>query len=273
MNKNYMNPKWVLKRVWLRISGKEVRLLYRELQASHETLERVKAEVEHAKNSRETRIHPYVAEALMIASKSAATYMTLSRPTNNFSLEGKFTKYGSDKETRHSYAATYSEILKNLDTPHILEIGLGSLNGFPYGGLPPGGSIKAWRDAYPSAVIVGADIDKEAVGSISEIGMVVDQTSDDSLDAFVQEVGEYAPFDLIVDDGFHDPHANFRTLIKVFPLISESGAYVIEDVHQSMVDLWRLLSRSIDAEMEIRDLSAERPEADDNILLIFSKRG
>ena len=103
--------------------------------------------------------------------------------------------------------------------------------------------------------------------------MVVDQTSDDSLDAFVQEVGEYAPFDLIVDDGFHDPHANFRTLIKVFPLISESGAYVIEDVHQSMVDLWRLLSRSIDAEMEIRDLSAERPEADDNILLIFSKRG
>ena len=321
MNKKFLNLAWVLKRVWLRITGIEARRLYQdllktqssltatrqelttregelaatrqelttrdgelaatrqelttregELTATRNSVEILTAELNHSRHARETRVHPYVSEALAIASKNNRTTSTFKSEATVNDLEGMFTKYGSDKESRHSYALTYSEILQGRQDPHILEVGLGSLNGFPYGGLPPGGSIKAWREAYPTSLIVGADIDEEAVASISEIGIVVDQTSDESLNNFVARIKEYAPFDLVVDDGFHDPHANLRTLLKVFPLIADTGAYVIEDIHNSMVDLWRVLSSTIDAELEIRDLSAERPETDDNILLIFRKK-
>jgi len=300
IDKRYINPGWVVKRVWLRVSGKEARSLYQEflemksvllsreseltstqeqlsqreseLTSTQEQLSQREVDLSHSRNSRETRIHPFVSEALKIASRNtSATLSEISTSATNV-LEGMFSKYGSDKESRHSYSLTYSELLQGHQNPHILEIGLGSLNGFPYGGLPPGGSIKAWREAYPTSLIVGADIDEEAVKSISEIGLVVDQTSDQSLDDFVENINQYGPFDLVVDDGFHDPHANLRTLIMVFPLISDSGAYVIEDIHNSMVDLWKLLSMTIEAELEIRDLSSERPETDDNILLIFRKK-
>jgi hypothetical protein len=307
MKSKYLNLIWVVKRVWQRISYREARSLYQQVQLAQENVitrenelaaprnelaaprnelattrnelaatrnELISRENElaHSRNSREARIHPYVSEALAIASKNTQIALTHEGEATINNLEGTFNKYGSDKESRHSYALTYSEILQGRKNPHILEIGLGSLNGFPYGGLPPGGSIKAWREAYPNSIIVGADIDEEAVNSISEIGIVVDQTSDESLDQFVTKIAKYAPFDLIVDDGFHDPHANLRTLMKVFPLTAESGVYVIEDIHNSMVDLWRLLSLTVDADLEIRDLSAERPGTDDNILLIFKKK-
>jgi hypothetical protein len=295
-----MKPAWVFKRAWLRVSGREAHGLYRELVATKETLatrdgelaatrselatragelaatrnsvEVLTSQLNHSRHSRETRIHPYVSEALAIASKNSRTTSTYKSQATTNDLEGTFSKYGSDKESRHSYALTYSEILQGSHNPHILEVGLGSLNGFPYGGLPPGGSIKAWREAYPTSLIVGADIDEEAVASISEIGMVVDQTSDESLEAFVEKIQEYAPFDLIIDDGFHDPHANLRTLLKVFPLISDTGAYVIEDIHNSLVDFWKVIGSTHDSHLEIRDLSAERPDTDDNILLIFRKK-
>ena len=289
----------LLKRIWERLNGDEARGLHRtllvtksalvsredelavtqdqlsqrsnELALTQSLITQMEVDLSISKHSRDTRLHPYVSEALEIASKNINVAFSEKSSYADNVLKGLFTKHGSDKESRHSYSLTYSELLKGQQNPHILEIGLGSLNGFPYGGLPPGGSIKAWREAYPTSLIVGADIDEEAVASISEIGFVVDQTSDQSLDKFVANINEYAPFDLVVDDGFHDPHANLRTLLKVFPLISDSGAYVIEDIHNSMVDLWQLLSLTIEAELEIRDLSSEREETDDNILLIFRK--
>jgi len=293
MNRNLLNPFWLVRKISLRVSGIEARNLYKELvelkskkvdhdkqsiefrealEKAHQDLQVIQHQFTFAREARETRIHSYVAEALSLASAKVQVKQSRAASSKHSDLDGKFSKYGSDKETRHSYAATYAEILAGIENPHILEIGLGSLNGFPYGGLAPGGSIKAWRDAYPTAVIVGADIDEEAVNSISEIGVVVDQTSDESLNIFVSKIGAYSPFDLIVDDGFHDPHANLRTLMKVFPLLSDTGSYVIEDVHNSMIDLWRLLSLTVDGTLEIRDLSADRPETDDNFLLIFTKK-
>ena len=293
MKRQVVNPFWVMKKIWNRVTGIEARSLYRQLldlkenypqnkslqietqialEEAREELQITKHQLTFAREARETRIHPYVAEALSLGARNTKVRLSYAASGDFKILDGKFSKYGSDKESRHSYAATYAEILDGIESPHILEVGLGSLNGYPYGGLPPGGSIKAWREAYPTSVIVGADLDEEAVASISEVGFVVDQTSNQSLEAFVGKIQEYAPFDLIVDDGFHDPHANLRTLLKVFPLIADTGAYVIEDVHNSMVDLWLVLSSTIDADLEIRDLSAERPETDDNILLIFRKK-
>ena len=224
-----------------------------------------------SRESRDTRIHRFVAEALSLAAPLTPSRVTKENLKITGSLLGKFTEFGSDKEVRHNYAEAYIEILTGVESPHILEIGLGSLNGFPYGGLPPGGSIKAWRDAYPTSVIVGADIDPESVSAISEVGFIVDQTSDDSIDAFTESIRQYSPFDIVVDDGFHDPHANFRTLLKVFPLVAKSGAYVIEDVHETLIDFWRVIAATLNADLELRDLRNDRPTVEDNILLIFRK--
>ena len=311
MNQNYLNPIWVLKRTFLRISGREARRLFSEVNelkedlatshtqlqsAQHElaaTLDQVNSlhseletnqaqlqsaqhelaatshELSMSRESRDTRIHRFVAEALSLAAPLTPSRVTKENLKITGSLLGKFTEFGSDKEVRHNYAEAYIEILTGVESPHILEIGLGSLNGFPYGGLPPGGSIKAWRDAYPTSVIVGADIDPESVSAISEVGFIVDQTSDDSLDAFTESIRQYSPFDIVVDDGFHDPHANFRTLLKVFPLVAKSGAYVIEDVHETLIDFWRVIAATLNADLELRDLRNDRPTVEDNILLIF----
>jgi len=279
------NPSWWAKRIHYRITGREARQLFQDLnnakmdnneiatilESTRAELTRVNELLQYWQNSRNTRIHPYVSEALSLGASLVKAKNSYRSDFTLGPLTGKFSLYGSDKESRHSYTETYSEILDQIEQPRILEIGLGSLNGYPYGGLPPGGSIKAWRDAYPNALIVGADIDVDAVNAISEIGFVVDQTSDNSLDNFVLNISQYAPFDLIVDDGFHDPHANLRTFMKIFHLLSPNGAYVVEDIHNSLVDFWKVMSSTLEASLEIRDLSADRLETDDNILLIFRK--
>ena len=159
--------------------------------------------------------------------------------------------------------------MEGIVAPRILEIGLGSVNDFPYAGLPPGGSLKAWRAAYSDAIIIGADIDPEAVVSVEELAFVVDQTSDHSLNAFVKMLESHAPFDLIVDDGFHDPHANLRTLLKMLPLLANNGSYVVEDVHESLVDMWKIIGNSMNLNFDVLDLRKDRSGIEDNVLLVF----
>jgi hypothetical protein len=252
----------------------ELQALRSHLHSDETELEALRSHIrsyETEQNTRKRRLHPYVQEAISILKLPALNSAPKIQPKENGNLTGLFTKYGSDKEDRHSYASTYSEILAEKSAPRILEIGLGSLNPFPYAGLAPGGSIRAWREGYPEAIIVGVDIDPDAVSAIDEVGFVADQTSDDSLDELIVKLEDFAPFDLIVDDGFHDPHANVRTLVKLFSLLSQTGSYVIEDVHESLVDLWELMAQNLPGRLEVRDLRDQRPESDDNILLIFTR--
>ena len=219
-------------------------------------------------NYRHNRIHAFVDEALALIENRTQILNSLVESENHL-MSGKFRKYGSDKEDRHSYAWVYSSLLQELESPKILEIGLGSLNGYPYGGLAPGGSIKAWRDAFPTATIVGADIDRESVAAIEEIGFVVDQTSDESLQSLSHALSSIGQFDLIVDDGFHDPHANMRTLLRLHENIRHGGHFVIEDVHYTLINFWKGVSESLPGELSIYDLRNQRINCEDNILLVF----
>jgi len=250
--------------------------LYRKLEELTKTLMAqqtkcadLESKLNLLKESRVHRLHPYIEEAIQISTQYLHVKTIFKSPTGPNIKSDIFSKFGSDKDSRHSYSATYQDLLMDLQKPVILEIGLGTTNDYPYGGLPPGGSTRAWRSSYPNAVIVGADIDPESVKAIEEIGFILDQTSDVSLKEFSQNIKEFAPFDLIVDDGFHDPHANLRTLNALSQFLSRNGSYVIEDVHESLIDFWKLISLTISADVEIRDLREERPETDDNILIIF----
>lgn len=231
-------------------------------------------QAEDAIESRERRLHPFIQSGLEeIPLQDRQRTSTLACLHEECLLSQKFDQHGSDKGARHSYARRYCQLLQDITSPRILEVGLGSINGHPYGGpdQTPGGSLAAWRATFPSATICGGDIDPESVASASEQSFEVDQTSRSSLEQFRKQVGIHGPFDLIIDDGFHDFHANVNTFLELFPLLADQGAYVIEDVHASLVHLWRLVCDSLPGFGDVLDLSAERPGVDDNVLVVFRK--
>jgi hypothetical protein len=74
------------------------------------------------------------------------------------------TRHGSDKGSGwHNYTTVYSTLFWGWhDRPlRILELGLGTNNpGLMWHGVP-GASLRGWREIFPSALIYGADIDRD----------------------------------------------------------------------------------------------------------------
>ncbi len=268
----------VPRKIWERVSGIEPRRLWNELANTQNELANTQNELANTQNElaktqqRQNRIHPYVAEALsLVVPFHQRARKIESRSDTSASI---FTEFGSDKDTRHSYGHVYIELLKTFSKPRILEIGVGSINDFPYAGVPAGGALKAFRKRFKDATIVGVDIDPHSIEIIKAegfTGFVVDQTSDESLTKSENILSDLGPFDLILDDGFHDPHANIRTLKKLFGLLSENGTYVIEDVHESLIDFWKAISIHLPGEIEILDMRELRPGVDDNILILITR--
>jgi len=222
-------------------------------------------------NKRENQLHPFIRETLeLIETSIPVTADTLEVPTKN--LGNLFTKHGSDKDTRHSYSWVYEKIIGGRIAPKILEIGVGSVNGFAYGGLPPGGSLKAWREAYPKAILVGADIDAEAISELNETGFVVNQLNQSSVENLKANLEYIETFDLIVDDGYHEPQANLRTYLILRDRLADDGVYIIEDIHESLIEFWRVIGKLLPDSLEIMDLRNQRPNCEDNILLVFRKQ-
>ena len=281
MKRNFQQ---IPKKIWERVSGIEPRRLWSELSNTQNELTNTQNELTNTQNElsntqnelsntqqRQNRIHPYVAEALGLVAPEHHNLENLKKESEpNGSI---FTEFGSDKDTRHSYGSLYLEMLERFPKPRILEIGVGSVNNFPYAGLPAGGALKAFRKRFSEATIIGVDIDPHSIKIIKEegfAGFVVDQTSDESLMQSKDVLKAFGPFDLIIDDGFHDPHANVRTLKKLFSLLSEDGTYVIEDVHESLIDFWRVISVHLPGKIKILDMRDLRPGVDDNILVLIS---
>ncbi len=278
-------PFKILKKIWRRISGAEPRELFYQLADTQNQLADTQNQLADTQNQladtqnqladtfnqRDKRLHTFVTEALGLVSSDQYLLET------DLELETKssiFTEFGSDKDTRHSYGAVYLDILRKFTQPRILEIGVGSINNFPYAGLAPGGGLKALRKKFPDAKIVGLDIDPESIGAIKEqgfLGFEVDQTSDKSLSDTKEKLKEHGPFDLIIDDGFHDPHANIRTLKNYYELLSENGTYVVEDIHESLIDFWKVIAVHLPGIVRILDMRVNRPETDDNILILITK--
>ena len=226
---------------------------------------------------RKNRIHPFVAQSL----DELVTRISLMHHRVSNAKESKlgehFTRNGSDKNTRHSYAFMYEEMVEGIDFPKILEIGLGSANPFPYGGTNedgpytlPGGSLRSFRDRFPGAILVGADIDPDSVNSSSEEAYLVDQTSINSLRSFTKNISERV-FDLIIDDGFHDPHANINTFFELFDFLSDEGFYVIEDVHSSLISYWLVVIHALGINGQVVEF-LDKKDTDDNVVVVIKKR-
>jgi hypothetical protein len=283
----------VLKKIWERVTGIEPRRLWLELTNTQNELTNTQNELTNTQNEltntqneltntqneltnthpqRHKRIHQYVAEALELVSPELNVAYQIPQATNPD--DSLFTEFGSDKDTRHSYGKIYFDLLNGKESPRVLEIGVGSVNDFPYSGLAAGGGIQAFRKKFPNSEIIGLDIDPESIQIIKSLGFdgyLVDQTSNGSLSEVKSALSRAGKFDLIIDDGFHDPHANVRTLKAFFDLVTDDGTYVVEDVHETLIDFWKVISVHLPGKMELLDMRNLRPGVDDNIMILFRK--
>lgn len=157
-----------------------------------------------------------------------------------------FDKYGSDK-VRSGYHTAYAKALgtKRKSIKAVLEVGIGTMIPGVHSSMVnyaaphylPGGSLRAWRDYFPNAQIVGLDVQPDTQFSEDRIGTLLGDSSD------VAEMESLFPnetFDLIVDDGDHT--RQFETLLALWPKLKIGGTYAIEDiwgVTQSLIIMTR----------------------------------
>lgn len=100
-------------------------------------------------------------------------------------------------------------------------------------GVFHGGSLQMWREYFgPRARIVGVDVDprcrrSEEPGTAIFIGDQEDRTF---LRSLTRQVGT---IDVVIDDGGHTMGQQIATFEGIYPRMSRSGVYLVEDLHTS----------------------------------------
>lgn len=126
-----------------------------------------------------------------------------------------FTKYGSDKDHWHSYGDFYEELFAGRVVTDLLEIGIAR-----------GGSLRAWRDYFPNARVVGIDNAVDPVHDDRIESFRADSTAKEQLDAVLGD----RTFDAVIDDGCHWFPEQRATWVNLWPRVRPGGVYVVEDV-------------------------------------------
>ncbi len=100
-------------------------------------------------------------------------------------------------------------------------------------GVYHGGSLQLWRNYFgPDAVIAGVDIDPrcETIDDHDLMIRIGSQADPAFLRRVVEEMGGV---DLVLDDGSHHAAHQRISFDTLYPLLSEGGLYVVEDLHTS----------------------------------------
>ena len=175
----------------------------------------------------------------------------------------------------HTYAAYYSRLFSHC-RPHVrrvFECGLGTNNtALPSNMGPagrPGASLRVWRDYFPNAEIVGADIDRDILFQEPRIATWhVDQTDPASIAALWARVGG-AAFDFMVDDGLHAFAAGVCLFEHSIDRLAPHGLYVVEDVTLPDLDRYAAYFASRDYVVDYVRLHGRAvPETDNNLVVV-----
>lgn len=98
-------------------------------------------------------------------------------------------------------------------------------------GVWEGASLAMWERYFTKAKVYGADIDIERAryhNPARSFLWQMNQSSEPSLKNMALEIG---PWDIIIDDGSHDPKDQVLTFTTLWPYLNPGGAYAIEDLH------------------------------------------
>jgi hypothetical protein len=138
-------------------------------------------------------------------------------------------KYGTDKggehlqagDTCHNYTPFYHKMFKDRrnDVTAMLEIGISH-----------GCSLRMWKEYFPKAMIFGIDSNPACLFKEDRIlTFCGDQSSEADLLRIMKPTRSIG-FDLIVDDGSHEPAHQILTAQVLLPYLAHDGVYVIEDI-------------------------------------------
>lgn len=142
-------------------------------------------------------------------------------------------KYSTDKGGRHNtynhqpchgtheYTPIYWDLFHKQRhlVKSVLEVGINK-----------GCSLRMWQEFFPSALIIGLDIDKANLINEGRIKSFLADQGDAHALANVLQVAQAHPFDVIIDDGSHDMMDQVVSLNALARLLSDIGVYVIEDI-------------------------------------------
>lgn len=155
-------------------------------------------------------------------------------------LEEIHLNYSTDKGKGHNYIEAYDNLFKPYQNKKI---------NFMEVGVLLGGSLEMWNEFFPKANIYGVD-DFSQVHTNSDFGgidvshdIVVNKLSKYDRITFIEpvnardtnivkdKIGSLSiEFDIIIDDGDHNPISQVEVFDNFIPYLSAEGVYVIEDV-------------------------------------------
>lgn len=136
---------------------------------------------------------------------------------------------GTDKNSKcHAYSQYYSLFFEPIRFKelNLLEVG-----------VYHGDSLRLWREYFPNAMILGADIvdsskhDEERIKTI-----IMDQSSGASLNLF-KAAHEYQ--DIIILDGSHKSYDDILSFEVLWSHLKPGGFFVIEDLLCGYFSTWK----------------------------------
>jgi len=171
---------------------------------------------------------------------------------------------------KNTYGPLYEALLapKRDTATDVLEIGV-------YGG----GSIAAWDDYYAQARVTGMDID---LGNVRVAGLAlrprvnlvrVNAADRESVERII---GLPRPiYDVVVDDGSHQPEHQYRSLAIFGHYLKNDGIYIIEDIlsayARSLQPELEKLATSMGLTMAWHDRRTPTNDRCDDIMAVFSR--
>lgn len=194
--------------------------------------------------------------------------------------------HGSDKGNGwHNYTPFYHHLLEptRSGADRVFECGIGSVDpGIPYSMADhaaiyrPGASLRGWRDYFPKARIIGADIDRNAMVHEHRItSYQVDQTSGASIQwmwrRVCADIGGRPAFDLMVDDGMHEMEAAFSLLHESLHYLSPRGFYIVEDSKPETGRAWADFLAVLPLRGMMVYLDGAETTVGDNCLVVLEK--
>ena len=198
-------------------------------------------------------------------------------------------KYGSDKGElqssghpypwpSHNYTDYYSRLFGHCRPAikTVFECGLGTNNPKLASSMGvngrPGASLRVWRDYFPNAMVYGADIDRAILFEEDRIKtFFVDQCDPVAIRHLWREVAR-SPFDLMIDDGLHVFRAGSTLFTHSIDQLAEHGIYVIEDVSNSDLFLYKEFFSKLDYVVEFVNLFRPNQPLESNSLIVVRKK-
>lgn len=168
----------------------------------------------------------------------------------------------------HNYTTIYYNIFKDIqhDNLRVFELGIGTNNikipsNMGTNGRP-GASLFGWNEFFTNSNIYGADIDRNILFNTDKIKTYYcDQTNPQAIHNMWNKPELSEPFDVIIDDGLHELHANICFFENSIHKLAKNGYYIIEDIKLTKIDVFN---------NKINELNITYPHLDFTLLNIPS---